>query len=248
MNYLSLAELIKAAPAAKKLEKTVDGLIDTSAFVKFIGKRLNQHPVMAIQNPPHKDTSKLKQREREGRHLIVMANQMGNATMILNSHTVRRKAWLGAGFYRSGERPSFLLGVAIPLHRWREYEAMITELERYRPLMNQARTEMIAKVRQSTLAGWWTDLPRVVAQNAFMRGHNTVDPKELFEVKGDNLWDALFLMLDVIASGKLQTAGSMNRIKPLRGPDALMHAGNEVFRAGLSWSGSSIALPPFRKT
>jgi hypothetical protein len=258
MSYLSPAELVERAPAAKPMIKVQNGLIDTSAFVKYIRKRLGHRPVMAVQSNPHlyesegrskakiKVTSRLQQsRERQGRHFIVMAGPTGQATILLNSHLVRRKAWLAAGFWRKGQ---VLIGVAIPLQRWRGFEAAVDELERYRGLMNEARMAMRTCVIGP---GEVRKLAQTVSNTAYLPGHNAIAPDELVDAMAgrESLYGALLGMHAVILKGNSKPAEADKRkVKPVKGPDALMQLGNAVFNAGVEVSGGPVALPAYRKT
>jgi len=251
MNYLTPSALAARAPAAQPLGKNDPGLIDTAAFIRFIERELGHLPVAAIQGRPHSDVEKkqhLAKRERQGRHLIVCTDHRGAATILLNSHTVRRKAWIAAGFYRgSTDRPLLFVGAAVPLRRWRGFRPAIEELERYRPAVANARKLMV----QHTLTSRSLDqLAEKISDTAYLPDHKPIAPEHLITAAppGANLWETMFRMLGKIVDGNLPAANPEGRkVKPVRGPDALMHAGNAVFNAGAELLGC-MALPTYRKT
>jgi len=252
MNTLSPSELYTKAPAAQPLpKKRPIGLIDTNEFLDIIRKTLGHKPVMAVQGRAHSDVDGLSKRaaiakrERSGRHLVVCANAQGAATIVLNSHTVRRKAWIAAGYYRSN--PELLLvGIALPLQRWRGYEAALEELERYRPQLALARGEM------RLLKPSWSDIDKIalrVSKEAYLPGHKPIAPSELISVTASSIYDVLFGMLQRVVAGNLPAADKDKRnVKPVKGPDALMHAGNVLWNIGTDRLETPIALPKYRKT
>lgn len=242
MTYLTNAELMAAAPAAERMKKVKDGLIDTYAFVRHVEQTYNHRPVMAVQGKPHRDGG-ADRRKRQGRHFIVMAGHNGNATILLNSHLVRRKAWVAAGWWR---KEQVLIGVALPLQRWRGYETALEELERYRAQLATVRTEMrlhVMNPRQTT------QLADAISATAYLPGHNPIAAEELLPGDRPTLYDTLFAMHAIILKGNAKPAGvDKRKVKPVKGPDALMQLGNAVFRAGVDLMGSTVALPGYRKT
>jgi len=255
MNYLTPAKLAAAAPAAQPLLDKTRGLIDTSAFVKYITDTLGHRPVMAVQGKPHGDVPSrqrqfhLAKRERKGRHMIVCADANGRATVLLNSHTVRRKAWLGAGFFRTQEADPgglLLVGVAIPLQRWRGPEEAVEQLERFRPVLNMAREQM----RDYKLKDQRTvdHLAEEISRQAYLPEHKAIGPEQLLTAWSLNLYDTLFGMLARVIEGNQPAADpSRRKVKPVRGPDALMHAANTIYNIGADMVGSH-PLPTYRKT
>jgi hypothetical protein len=247
MEYLTPAKLAERAPAAQPLPKDrPEGLIDTALFVREIEKDLGHRPVMAVQGRPHTDIPKrgLAKRERQGRHLVVCAGPTGEATILLNSHTVRRKAWIGAGYYRS-DPPLFLVGVALPLQRWRGYPAAIEELERYRTVLRTTRREMSAR---RCPAPEIDRLAEMVSKAAYLPDHKAIAAEQLIVFNGANtLYEVLWRMLELIVRGNVPAAEGERKVKPVKGPDALVHAGNAVFNVGALRLGD-VVLPTYRKT
>lgn len=244
MTYLSSSELTEAAPATKPMTKVKDGLIDTAAFIRYVKRRLGHRPVLAVQGKPHDEKGfDKKKRLMQGRHFIVMANSRGHATILLNSHIVRRKAWLAAGFWRGGQ---VLIGVAIPLQRWRGFEQAIDELERYRSLMTTTRGTLRTMSVSDTMLN---QLATLVSATAYLPGHNPIAPDELKGARKEFLYDTMLAMHAVILKGNAKPAGvDKRKVKPVKGPDALMQLGNAVFNAGVDVSGAVVALPAYRKT
>lgn len=219
-------------------------LIDTSTFLEEIEKTLDQRPVLAIQGKSHSDVpdgTRITKRERQGRHLIVCADGAGNATLVLNSHTVRRKAWVAAGFYRDG---LFAVGAALPLQRWRGAGPAIDEIQRWRPAIVTARGSMRATPMTDRLMRSLAD--RTCA--AYLPGHKPVAASALKELAAKNLYDTLFKILRVITDGNLPASEAGRRkVKPIKGPDALMHAGNALWLAAIDITGER-PLPFYKKT
>lgn len=250
MNTLSPSELAEKAPAAQPLpKKRAAGLIDTNEFITVIAEQLGQEPVMAVQGRAHSDIDGLSKRaavakrERSGRHLIVCANRRGAATIVLNSHTVRRRAWIAGGFYRAD---LLLVGVALPLQRWRGYDTAIAELERYRPQLVKLREQMTARKATHKMVD---TLAEQISQTAYLPGHKPIAAEELVGAGMGNLYDTLFGMLKRVVNGNLAAAQEGKRkVKPVKGPDALMHAGNTIFNIGVECLDDGIALPTYRKT
>jgi len=255
MNYLTPAKLAAAAPAALPLPEKSRGLIDTAAFVKYISDTLGHRPVMAIQGKPHNDVPArqrqhhLAKRERKGRHMIVCADANGRATILLNSHTVRRKAWLGAGFFRTQEADPgglLLVGTAIPLQRWRGPEEAVEQLERFRSVLNTTREQMRDfKLKDHRTVDY---IAEQISRTAYLPEHKAIGPEQLLTAWSLTLYDTLFGMLARVIEGNLPAADPDRRkVKPVRGPDAIMHASNTVWNIGADLVHSH-PLPTYRKT
>ena len=61
----------------------------------------------------------------------------------------------------------------------------------------------------------------------------------------------LWAMLMKLCQGTLVSAeanGRVRKIKPVKGPDAIVHAGNAIFNAAIELLPGTLALPTFRKT
>lgn len=250
MGAMTLSNLAKQAPAIRRLEKPEPGKIDTYEFLRYLDREHGFETALAAQGTPHKDSKGASKGGRQGKHLVASVQQGGFAIGMLNSHTVRRKAWIAGGYMRTEDQPLFLVACAMPLQRWRGHEAAINDVLRYRPSMMIIRTEM----RNYTLTPSKVRLlSELISENAYLPGHKAIDPKELQHDGGGNMFDYLFWALGRMHMAGLMSTDGVRKVKPLRGPDALLHAGSEVFTAGLSilndragWP--PIALPRFHKT
>jgi hypothetical protein len=252
MNYLSLDDLAAAAPAAQPLPKSLtkkqrSTLIDTAVLVEEIEKTLGHRPVMGVQGTSHADApdgTKATARQRRGRHLVVCANSRGEATIILNSHSVRRRAWIGIGYYHHG---LVLVAAAMPMPRWRGAGPAIDEIERWRPMVK----DMWKAVSQQEMTPRKSEYIANRACLAYLPGHKPVAPSALQIHNGAGTVNkALFVVLKQITEGNLPAAEEGRRkVKPIKGPDALMHAGTALWAIGAELQGKfAMALPFYRKT
>lgn len=236
MEYLTPHELRKAAPAAKHLPRSSETLVDTADFIKHVDL-LGFRPVFATQGTPHGDSAR-KGDPAHGRHLVICAKPAGEAVFLLNSHTVARKAWLGIGFYeRLAVRPTEggwtlepLIGAAIPLPRWRGFEDPLAELSGYWDGVREAR---IGLHQWSPGTVSRRSLAQEIASTAYLPGHKTPSAA-LFQAHYAMMaWDQLLHAMEVLRQGNLEPATPGRRVKPIKGPDALFHAANAVFNAGV---------------
>lgn len=237
MQYLTLSEIKKAAPAIAKLPTeiaTAENLIDTTVFLRHL-ETLGYRPITVVQGTPHADAKS----HSRGRHLAVAANRSGEIIVILNSHTVWRRAWLGAGWATGtvGDEPNFLIGAAVPLPRWRGFEEPLEALQGYQASLRDART---------TLEAWRTDLnqrrwmARYFASRAYLPGHKTPVPKEILVNTESRAETALAVMLHKVRTGGLKPDSNPvahlrpRRLKPIQSPDALFKAANAAFQTGIA--------------
>jgi hypothetical protein len=228
MSYLTPTILREKAPAAQKLPKSEDALVDTSAFLRHIGQD-GYRPVYAAQGKAHADVDA----PEKGRHFIVAATADGEAYAILNSHTVYRRAWLAAG-YCSGDGV-FLLGAVVPLPRWRGFSGPLQELGAYKDDLKKARNALTAWNPDAHGYRW---LAKRIASTAYLQGHKPASAKSLTIDGGLNGFASLRETMERLLRGGLEPTPRKGfpmprKVKPIRGPDALMQASNAVFRAGL---------------
>lgn len=232
MLYLTPSGLRDKAPATQKLAKSDNALVDTSAFLGHVAQE-GYKPVYAAQGKAHVDVNA----PRKGRHFVVAANGHGNAYAILNSHTVYRRAWLAAGYY-TGVLQAPIMGAVVPLPRWRGFEEPLAELASYREGLE---TAMVALQRWEPTIYQRRWLAKKFASAAYLPGHKPASAKALLvdpdiRVSG---WEALLVMTERVLAGGLVPGESYARIinprkvKPIKGPDALMRASNAAFRVGL---------------
>jgi len=249
MDYLTPTSLREKAPATQKLAKTSDALIDTSAFLRHIAQQ-GFKPVFAAQGKAHADVDS----PEKGRHFVVAGHTDGSCYAILNSHTVYRRAWLGAGFY-SGT--TFIIGAVVPLPRWRGFADPLAELAGYKPGLEAAR---------EALEGWRPDayqqrwLAKKFASTAYLPGHKPCWYKSLSMTRTDlSGLSVLYLMMGAVMLGGLdpepkQGFPRRRKVKPLKGPDAMMQASNAAFRTGLDairkyhLTDTSLNFPSYKRT
>lgn len=238
MQYLTPSEIKKVAPAISKLPTemaTQENLIDTTVFLRHL-ETLGYRPITVVQGTPHADAKS----HSRGRHLAVTANRHGEVIVILNSHTVWRRAWLGAGRWVGvvGEdEPNFLIGAAVPLPRWRGFEEPLATLQGYQAGLREA---------YDALTGWDTDLnqrrwmARYFAPRAYLPGYKTPMPKELLINTAAAAGGVLALMLRKVRMGGLRPESAPvahvrpRKLKPIQSPDALFKASNAAFQTGIA--------------
>lgn len=253
MNYLTPSALREFAPAAQRLPQSDDKLINTGRFLRHIDG-LGYKPVFAAQGTPHKDSDT----ELKSRHLVVAAKANGECLAILNSHTIWRRAWLGAGFWYGGAGPGahFLLGAVVPLPRWKGYEP---------PLEKLLALQFGLKTAHEALGAWrptahevrW--LGKKIASTAYFKDHRKPLVKALYEgIEKPETWSmrtVVFYMYRLIVEGGLppEPAGKVippRKLKPIIAPDALMLASSASFQAGMAalnkYKGISTVFPAFR--
>ncbi len=251
MNYLTPSALREFAPAAHRQPQSDDKLINTGAFLRHIGT-LGYKPVFAAQGTPHKDSDT----ELKSRHLVVAAKDNGQCLAILNSHTVWRRAWLGAGTH-FGNGPGFLLGAVVPLPRWKGYDAPLEKLLALQEPLNQASASLGAWRPTNHEVRW---LAKRIASTAYFKDHRKPLVKGLYgDMNNDGLtWTmrtAVYFMYRLIVEGGLspEPTGKVTpprKLKPIISPDALMLASSAAFQAGMAalnkYKGISTDFPAFR--
>ena len=238
MEYLTPKALLLSAPAAAKLSDKSDGLLDTNEFLKFMLQQHGQRPVLAVQGTGHSDA---KIKPQHGRHLIVTAGVGGSATALLNSHTVHRKAWMATGFVRDvkGE-PVFVAGAAMPLQRWRGVQPPYDSLRAW------DQSLILAK---GTLRNWeptGAQLRAFVkdfAASVYLPGHRAVSPDAFEGPFPPTMWDIMFGLVDKVLDGDLPSADGLRRVKPIKGPDAMLHLASAAFRTAVEHAHDAKKLP-----
>ena len=238
MEYLTHNALLKSAPAAAKLSGADDGLLDTDAFLKFMLRRHGQKPVLAVQGTGHSDA---KIKPQHGRHLIVVADSGGNATALLNSHTVHRKAWMATGFVRDvkGE-PVFVAGAAMPLQRWRGVETPVAALEQYASSLTVAKRALKDWVPTGTEL---RSFIKAFSTAAYLPNHRAVNWQAFEGPFPAILWDIMFGLADKVLDGDLPSAEGQRRVKPIKGPDAILHLASATFRTAVAHAHTARKLP-----
>lgn len=236
MQYLTPSEIKKVAPAISKLPTemaTQENLIDTTVFLRHL-ETLGYRPITVVQGTPHADAKS----HSRGRHLAVAANRHGEVIVILNSHTVWRRAWLGAG-WTVGEvngEPNFLIGAAVPLPRWRGFEEPLEALQGYQAGLRDVQDALWRWSPEIVQRRW---MARYFAPRAYLPGHKTPIPKELL-IGAHNGTGVLAYMLGRVRQGGLRPDSHPvahlrpRKLKPIQSPDALFKASNAAFQTGIA--------------
>lgn len=251
MNYLTPSQLAKLAPAAvQDVDDDTTNLIDTIAFLKFIEAEKGYKPALAVQGTPHSDSK--AGAGSQGKHLVGSASNNGNAIFLMNSHTVRRRAWIASGFIRQGEtQPLCLIAAALPLQRWRSFEEALADLDRYAVAARDMRKQLLSYAPDNEDVRWMIN---ATVRTAYLPKHKPMAASELVGVQGETLYDIVFALLERLQQPGRRANESSRKVKALAGPDAIMHAGNALFTAAckrLDDIGVVVyapALPTFRKT
>lgn len=252
MEYLTPSALTKIAPAAARLPDKAPGMLDTDAFLKFVGREMGYKPVFAAQGTTHTDAALSPAR---GRHLVVAAAPGGEAVALLNSHTVHRKAWMASGFVRCAPEPVFVLGAAVAIQRWRGVEPPLAALAEWQPSLGLAKKAL--KEWEPSAADIRAFL-KDFAPAAYLPGHKAAHWRAFDGPWSGTMYDVMFDTVDQVLKGNLDPAdpreGMGRRVKPIKGPDALMHLANAAFRSAVGRLRatkritSPMVLPAYSKT
>lgn len=237
MQYLTPSEIKKVAPAIAKLPADLaieENLIDTTVFLRHL-ETLGYRPITVVQGTPHADAKN----QSRGRHLAVAANRNGEVIAILNSHTVWRRAWLGAGWLvgHTEEGPEFVIGAAVPLPRWRGFEEPLEALQGYQAALREAKTALTNWRTEISQRRW---MARRFASKAYLPGHKTPVAKELLVEEWAPASTVLAFMLRKVRTGGLRPdAHPMahlrpRRLKPIQSADAIFKASNAAFQTGIA--------------
>jgi hypothetical protein len=250
MDYLTPQGLREKAPATQKLSKSSDALIDTSAFLRHVAQQ-GFRPIFAAQGKAHSDVDS----PEKGRHFVVAGHPDGACYAILNSHTVYRRAWLGSGFYTGDV---FLIGAVVPLPRWRGFEDPLAELVGYAQGLLAAKTALQAWQADTYQDRW---LAKKFASTAYLAGHKPASYKAILassEVRISGYASLIDMMASVMRGGldaePKPGFPRRRKVKPLKGPDAIMHAANAAFRTGLDairkyhLTDTALNFPSYKRT
>lgn len=238
MQYLTPSEMKKVAPAISRLPPSEENLIDTTLFVRHLDT-LGYRPMVAIQGTPHADA----QSQTKGRHLVVCANRTGECIAILNSHTVWRRAWLGAGYLVGNTEkggPEFVIGAVVPLPRWRGFPAPLSTLMGYMPSMLDAKRDLDRWNPTEYQIRW---MARYFAINAYLPGHKTPVPKDIIDVSEWTDSRATPVLAHLLRGARFGGAKPFahplahmkpRKLKPVQAPDAVFKAANAAFQTGIA--------------
>lgn len=231
MQYLTPQDLRKMAPATQKMPASEENLISTKAFLRH-AETLGYKPVFAAQGTAHADVHE----PLKSRHLVVAAHDDGSAIVLLNSHTIWRRAWIGMGVHRNTN--NFMIGAAVPLQRWKGFEAALTAALAYKADVQIAATALTDWQTPEDFQRRW--MAKQFSERAYLKGHKMPLPKELL-LDADQLTalNFLYLMLGKAQAGGLHPVPTDSfkyprKLKPILAPDAMFHAANATFNVGLS--------------
>src|SRR5262245_16637611 len=123
---------LEASEAAPRMRAQQVGLVDVSGLLRDVGDVCGMRLVLTVPGNPDCD----------GRHLLIAANEAGEAFFFLNSQSKSRRAHMGLGLWCSG---AFLIGPSKPIQRWKGHrqflDALISQLDDLRTV-------------KETLAAW----------------------------------------------------------------------------------------------
>jgi hypothetical protein len=222
MENLSIHKVLAEAPAAAhRRNANREGLIDTTDFLRRV-RKLGFKPVLAVQGANHNDSEHAK--PKNGRHLVIAARPSTAAIFLLNSHTKDRRAHLGLGWYRND---GFFIGASTPVQRWFGYEGVLDGLlTRDNDLLQIAKAlklwlpdeaEVKAMARGMSRRGYMASVAARPSVDSLVEGFN------------GNAKELCFEIIRRMRVGNLEAADRGRRIKGIRRPDGLFHAGMVAF-------------------
>jgi hypothetical protein len=229
MDNLSINRVSQEAPAAAPRRNAVDdGLIDTALFLRFVKTNYEMIPVVAVQGSGHRDAGR-RAKPENGRHLVVAAGRSGLAAVLLNSHFKDRRAHIGLGFATDGV---VLIGPSMPVQRWRGFEEPLKEL-----MGDDSPALYIGKVigTLSRMRVSESDC-RLLARDMAKKGYlASIEARPsvaglLEGFAGSSMYDLGIHLLKKMREGNIESSvRGGRRIKRIRRPDGLFHAGMICF-------------------
>lgn len=220
MNSLSLPKVAAKAPAAAPRKRAKDdGLIDTAAFLRHVRSTYGMTPAMVVQGRRHEDSKKAK--AKDGRHLVAASRPDGLSMFLLNSHFKDRRAHVGVGFVRDG---TFIIGPSLAVQRWKGYEEPVESLAfRFRDVSRAVKAFERIRLTDREV----NDFARHMSKRGYMVG---VEARPATKALVDGLasnkaLDVGFHVIGRMRAGNLDATDGGRRIKRIRRPDGLFHAG-----------------------
>lgn len=227
MTNLSLPKLAEKAPAAAPRKNAKDEkILDTHAFLRHVRAAYDMTEIgVAVQGTRHEDSKKAK--ARDGRHLVAATRKSDGLTFfLLNSHFKDRRAHLGVGIQREG---SFLIGPSMAIQRWKGFEEPVDILASY---FAQVRRVVEAFDKMKLTDKEIVTLAKTMSRRGYME---TVESRPSPKALTDGLYsnralDAGYHVIGRMRTGNLEAAEEGGRrIKRVRRPDGLFHAGMIAF-------------------
>jgi hypothetical protein len=214
----------KVPAAASRRNAKDEKLLDTSAFLRHVRAAYDMTQLgLAVQGRRHEDTKKAK--AKDGRHLVAASRPDGLTFFLLNSHFKDRRAHIGVGVQREG---SFLIGPTTTVQRWRGFEEPVGKLAgHFNEVMRCVRGFENMKLTDREV----NNVARKISQRGYMA---TVESRPAAKALTDGLYsnralDVGFYIIGRMRTGNLEAVDGGRRIKRVRRPDGLFHAGMVAF-------------------
>jgi hypothetical protein len=199
-------------------------LIDTSEWLREVSEVYGMQQVLTVRGKRDSNNAKLA-RVASGRHLLIAANEAGEAFFFLNSHSKARRAHMGLGLWCS---EAFLIGPSKPIQRWKGHRKVLGELI---PQLEDLRAVKEILAAWNCPPGNALALATVVAKAGyFARVAIRPSPEVLIGGFNGNMLDTAFEIVRRMRRGDLAPVerGSCS-INPVEQPDGLFHAGLVCF-------------------
>lgn len=226
MTTLNLNKVSKEAPAAApRRDASREGLLDTAEFLRFCDDRYGYKPVLAVQGTAHRDADVID--AKSGRHLVAAVNARGLGYALLNSHFKDRRAHIGMCAVRPGTTDMLIID-STPVQRWKGYTPA---LESFDALWSEARAVLDALSLWPPSAKTLKDLAAQMVADGYL-SYTTLYPtaESLFDnYDGDALGFAYHLVAKMKAGKLPSSTPGTRRVRAIRRPDTLFHAGMMAF-------------------
>jgi len=227
MSNLSLPKVAGMAPAAAPRKNAKDEkILDTHAFLRYVRSEYDMTEIgVAVQGTRHEDSKKAK--AKDGRHLVAATRKNDGLTFfLLNSHFKDRRAHIGVGIQRDG---SFLIGPSLAIQRWRGFEEPVDSLAESLVAVRRAVDSFERmKLSDKEIA----KLAKDMSKRGYMATvESRPSPKALAEgLYSNRALDAGYHIIGRMRTGNLEALeDGGRRIKRVRRPDGLFHAGMIAF-------------------
>lgn len=223
----------EAPAAAARRYAAREGLIDTSALLRFLDTHYQMKPVFATQVATP-DRANVKQKKTASRHFVVAADRSGLAIFVLNGHNKDRRTHIGIGFWdiRSHApdyKPGYIIFHSAPIQRWRGYEGVIEGLMKHERRLRTFRRELheFDPTRLTFSTPAVDALARRMATQGYLDSVQRTPKSSALVSPGEtNLVAIAFDIIHRMLTGGLESSATGGRkIKAIHRPDGLFHAG-----------------------
>ncbi len=225
MKYLTRKEVISLAPGATPRRNAAKERLLCTDIWLTLAEQNGFKPVFALQGTSHEDAGT---DPKDGRHLIVAANDRGHAISLLNSHDKLQRTWGGIGLWGG----DLLLADVAPLQRWKWQMPLLhnPDLER----IHQQMSNLCRKTEGPILAA-------EISKYGYIGGRGRPHPADLWVKASEGLGvsDTLHTACAIVAAcrrGNLAPsthAKTRRRIKGIRRPDALQYLALAAYAAAM---------------